>query len=485
MHGRDGLSRLLHDAREGRFSVLVVEALDRLSRDQEDLAHLHKRLSFLGIEIVAVHDGRADAIQVGIRGLVSTLFIADLKHKVRRGMGAVVKDGRHPGGRAYGYRPALGRPGILEIFEPEAEVVRRVFSEYLDGHSPRDIAGRLNAEAIPAPRGARWNASTINGSRQRSHGILSNPIYGGTIIWNRVRMIRDPDTGKRISRPNPPEEWVRAPAPELAIVTPETFEAAQAAKDAAGHAQRHRPARRRKGILSGLLRCSRCGGGMSKHDTDKGRPRIRCSTSKESGACDNGRRYYLDSIERAVIEGVRARIENPGEIAAHLWSYQQAERDDARRRAKAEKKLAAAKAKLDRLSVLLLDQKVSDDFFDQQAPALRAEVAEAEKDLQAAPPKKVIALHPGAIEAYRRGMAQLAATMGDLDPREDRELIEAFRDLIDRVVIHDDADGGVHCEVIGLLGPLVGEENDRAGVSVVAEGRLQRLPPLTWGTFAA
>lgn len=90
IHGRDGLSRLLEGARAGRFDTIVVEALDRLSRDQEDLAGLHKRLTFFGVQIVAVHDGVVDQVQVGIRGLVSALFITDLKHKIRRGMGGVV-----------------------------------------------------------------------------------------------------------------------------------------------------------------------------------------------------------------------------------------------------------------------------------------------------------------------------------------------------------------------------------------------------------
>lgn len=55
--GRDGLLRLLDQAKDGSFDIVVVEALVRLSRDMEDLAGIHKRLSFLGIEIRAVHEG--------------------------------------------------------------------------------------------------------------------------------------------------------------------------------------------------------------------------------------------------------------------------------------------------------------------------------------------------------------------------------------------------------------------------------------------
>jgi site-specific DNA recombinase len=69
--GRDGLMQLMDAARQRLFDVVIVEALDRLSRDMEDLAGLHKRLSFQGIEIQAVHDGIADAVLIGIRGLAS------------------------------------------------------------------------------------------------------------------------------------------------------------------------------------------------------------------------------------------------------------------------------------------------------------------------------------------------------------------------------------------------------------------------------
>lgn len=69
--GRDGLLALMDKARERAFEVIVVEALDRLSRDMEDLAGIHKRLSFLGIEIRAVHEGVVNTVLVGLRGLVA------------------------------------------------------------------------------------------------------------------------------------------------------------------------------------------------------------------------------------------------------------------------------------------------------------------------------------------------------------------------------------------------------------------------------
>ena len=70
---RPGIQSLIADALRGRFNVVLAEAMDRLSRDQEDLAGIYKRLTHAGIEIRAVHEGRADIIQIGIRGLVGAL----------------------------------------------------------------------------------------------------------------------------------------------------------------------------------------------------------------------------------------------------------------------------------------------------------------------------------------------------------------------------------------------------------------------------
>ncbi|MCI1020595.1 recombinase family protein, partial [Microbacterium sp. C5A9] len=67
-----------------------------------------------------------------------------------------------------------GRPvrGLREIDPEQSAVVRRIFRLFVDGQSARTIAGILNRENIPGPRGAIWRASTINGDGPRGNGIL-------------------------------------------------------------------------------------------------------------------------------------------------------------------------------------------------------------------------------------------------------------------------------------------------------------------------
>jgi site-specific DNA recombinase len=76
----------------------------------------------------------------------------------------------------------------------------------------------------------KWNSSTLNGSRSRANGVLQNRQYIGEIVWNRQRFIKDPATGKRVSRLNPESEWQHSQAPHLAIVDRTVFGLAGARK---------------------------------------------------------------------------------------------------------------------------------------------------------------------------------------------------------------------------------------------------------------
>lgn len=105
-------------------------------------------------------------------------------------------------------------------------------------------------------------------------------------------MLKNPDTGRRVSRPNPPEEWKREQVPDLAIIERELFDSVQARKAlrSKDFPTKHRKAKR---LLSGLLKCHKCGGGISVKDRDHGRIRVHCSTRRESGSCDTRKSIIL------------------------------------------------------------------------------------------------------------------------------------------------------------------------------------------------
>jgi hypothetical protein len=128
----------------------------------------------------------------------------------------------------------------------------------------------------------KYGIPALIGNAQRGAGILNNELYLGRLVWNKVRMIKDPDTGKRVSRPNPKADWQTVAVPDLRIVPDDLFEAARMIRTDRGSPK---PQYRRgpKRLLSGLLRCGCRGAGMALKDAAASRyRRVQCSRMKEA-----------------------------------------------------------------------------------------------------------------------------------------------------------------------------------------------------------
>jgi site-specific DNA recombinase len=70
-----------------------------------DRAAIRKRLRFAGVTIMTPADGVVTDLTDGIRAVIDSQYLDDLKHATRRGMAGVIRDKRHAGGKAYGYTP--------------------------------------------------------------------------------------------------------------------------------------------------------------------------------------------------------------------------------------------------------------------------------------------------------------------------------------------------------------------------------------------
>ena len=148
---RPGIQALLQDAARGKFDLVYAEALDRISRDQEDVAGFFKRMRFGGVTIITLAEGEISELHVGLKGTMNALFLKDLADKTRRGLRGRVEAGRSGGGNSYGYDVVrnLRADGTVQAGERRinpggANIVRRVFNEYKDGFSPREIAKRAS-----------------------------------------------------------------------------------------------------------------------------------------------------------------------------------------------------------------------------------------------------------------------------------------------------------------------------------------------------
>jgi hypothetical protein len=113
---------------------------------------------------------------------MNALYLKDLADKTRRGLEGRVRAGRSGGGRCYGYDVVPGEErGGRTINEDVAAIVRRIFTEFAAGRSPKATARRLNDDGIPGPRGILWRDTAIRGYRQRGTGLLNNELYVGRL----------------------------------------------------------------------------------------------------------------------------------------------------------------------------------------------------------------------------------------------------------------------------------------------------------------
>jgi len=469
--GRTGLQALLADAGRGKFQIVIAESMSRIGRDEEYRANIRKHFTFHRITMMTPSDGVVTALVDQVRGIVDSQYLVDLRTAVRRGNAGVARDGRYPGGKPYGYRIVPGvRKGVLEIYEPEAEIVRRIFREYAARRSPRAIAGELNRDGIPAPRGKRWNASTINGNAQRHYGLLLNPRYDGRELYNRTQHIRDPNRrevpGKRVprvSRANPVTEWQYTEVEHLRIVDKATWAAVQQRKHRNANAPRHM-ARRPKHLLSGLLRCGICGSGMAVRARHQGQGKVRCSRSVESQTCDNGRNYPLKEIERIVIAGMADQLRDPALIELYVRSFNE-ERQRVAAEANSsriflEKRLAALEAKRQRVVDLVVKAVLAEDDAKAQLLAISSERQGIDAELGSlGEPVKVVTLHPSAVDDYLRIVNRLAEYLGAAAEDADyEEVVGEFRSLVERVIIHPKAVPAFEVEVKGTLASMIGGE---------------------------
>jgi DNA invertase Pin-like site-specific DNA recombinase len=209
---RPGVQLLLQDAQLGRFDIVLAEALDRVSRDQADVATLFKHLRFAGVQIVTLAEGEISELHVGLKGTMNALFLKDLAAKTHRGLRGRVEKGKAGGGLCYGYDvvkrvDSEGEPvrGERKINEAEAAIVRRIFREFAVGKSPRAIATDLNWDGIPGPFGHTW-ATRRSGATPAEATASSTTSYMPE-CWS--------GTGSVSSRTPPLESAFRVRTPRL------------------------------------------------------------------------------------------------------------------------------------------------------------------------------------------------------------------------------------------------------------------------------
>lgn len=461
---RPGLNAMLGLVEAGGIDQVLAESTDRISRHVADAHMIRERIEFMGARLFTLFDGTVTPMIGLVKGFMDAQFRTDLAKRVRRGHIGVLKQGRATGSIPYGYRQAnrLNEKGeairgLREIDPERADIVRRIFAEYVAGKSPMAIVSGLNADGIPAPRGDYWHHTAIGGERSKNRGILRNEIYIGIATYGRNRQVIHPQTRRKLMRPNTEYEVERHEVPHLRIIDDETWRRAQERMDLGKFTQPHK-LRRPKHILSGLGVCGVCGGNWVKVT----RNFWGCSAFKYGRNCTNNRMIAMRPYEQRVLADLKAGMLSPDAVSAYVREYH---RDFARQsadlgrdRAKVEKKLADADRRVQRLLKAFAD---GGSEFDEIRDMLRSAKAERERlardlaSMDAVP--NVLALHPQVEAVYRRQVEELEQALKE--PEAQLEAVPRLRAMIARIVVRPNPEKqrGVVVEVVRQMDEILAQ----------------------------
>lgn len=246
---RAGWKRAQKLVADRKVDVLVTWEASRAQRDLEAYAELRRICAASGV--LWNYSGRTydmtrkdDRFSTGLDALLAEKEAEETAERVQRAMRANAAQGRPHGRRLFGYQRVYDNAtGALigqEPLEEEADVVRRLFREYLGGRGIRTLTTDLNAEGITTGTGATWSDPQIR-------RVLINPAYAARRV-HRGEVVGD-------------ASWP-------ALIDAETFDRVQARLVARRTSQTRQVHTAR--LLSGVGRCGKCGGKVvTIHDRNK------------------------------------------------------------------------------------------------------------------------------------------------------------------------------------------------------------------------
>lgn len=322
--------KMIKDAENGLFDIVIVHKLDRFSRDKYDSALYKRKLKQCGVRLVSVTEQLNDSPEsVILESVIEGMAEYYSKNLARETMKGLMENSYkclHNGGK-----PPLGYDVDDEkkyvINEREAESVRLIFDMYISGYTQSQMVDKLNERGYKTKLGSTFRSNSIQ-------SILANEKYTGVYIYNRSA--KKDAFGKRNSHAYKDEsEIVKIEGGMPQIISKEVFEQAQIVMNSRRKSPGSNKAKENY-LLAGLIRCGCCG----KHyhgnrRTSKGKPlyvSYRCSYRRitSSKVCNNKEirkeyieEYVLSELERKIfndksiqylVEGINSNLQKKNKV---------------------------------------------------------------------------------------------------------------------------------------------------------------------------
>ena len=266
--GRPEFQRMLQDVSEERDGVafILVFKLSRFGRNAADVLNSLQFIQDYGVNLICVEDGIDSSKDSGKLTITVLSAVAEIEREnilvqTMEGRKQKAREGKWNGGQApFGY-DLDSRNSTLVVNEEEAEIVRIIYDKFVHTDMGADaICNYLNQRGYTKKkvRGHELNYF----ARGLIMKILDNPVYTGKIAYGKNVTEKVKGTRDEYRRVKT-DDYLLADGLHEAIVDEETWEAAREKRKRTGvrfvktHSLEH------EHILTGLIRCPLCGGGMS------------------------------------------------------------------------------------------------------------------------------------------------------------------------------------------------------------------------------
>jgi len=258
---RPGFKQMIVAARQKPtpFEAILVWKLSRFARNREDSIIYKSLLRKQGIQVISINEPVEDTpsgrLLEGIIEVIDEFYSANLSQDVLRGMRENAGRGFCNGGRApYGYIRVKVQDGTTSLtkLKPDpktALIVQRIFRECLGGKGLRAIVRGLNADALASSTGKKWGTTSIE-------KIVHNEAYTGALVWGK----RPRTQGARNRFAPLRTEGAWAP-----LIDQTVFAQVQAKLAARAPRAIHPREVDSPYMLSGIMRCGKCGAAMVGH----------------------------------------------------------------------------------------------------------------------------------------------------------------------------------------------------------------------------
>lgn len=305
---------MMQDLRRGFGDVVVIYDQSRMFRRMTSWFAFRDELSSLGVRVASVTQPQigkdlrdpTNFLTEGSMALFNQIWVLQTRQKVVEKMQHMAREGKHTGGR-----PPLGYAvsGDRLVIQPqEAEIVRRIFSEYASGRSYREIIQGLNADGLRTRAGNPFGSNSL-------HELLHNPKYIGILEYGKSAHYED---GRRNSHPSDRSGVIRVEGAVPAIIDRAVFEEVQQRMaDNRKSQAATRPATRREYPLRGKVFCAGCKSAMTIQVSRGKYEYYHCTGRRRKHDCDMPP-IRASLLEERVAEAVRSLLGDPEQVDALL-----------------------------------------------------------------------------------------------------------------------------------------------------------------------